>query len=103
MSRHPWDRLVAWLIDWMCVLAWVAVTAAVGVPLFLAGVTDGLSEGALNIIPAVIVVVPVTISLARLESGAREATVGSVRDAFRSLTRAPAHGCRSGARCSGTP
>ncbi len=76
MNRHPWNRLVAWLIDWLCALAWVAVTAAVGVPLFLAGITDGLSAGALNIIAATIIVVPLTGALAWLESGAREATIG---------------------------
>ena len=76
MSRHPWDRLVAWLVDCLCILGWVAVTAAVGVAFYMAGATVGLSRGALNIIATVIVVVPVTIALAWLESSSRQATVG---------------------------
>src|SRR5687768_10424313 len=76
MSRHPWDRLVAWLIDWLCVLAWVAVTAAVGTAVYLTGATAGLSTGALNVIATATVVVPVTIALAWLESSSREATIG---------------------------
>ena len=72
----PVDRLVAWLIDWLCVLAWVAVTAAVGTAFYLTGATVGLSPGALNIIATATVVVPVTIALAWLESSSREATIG---------------------------
>lgn len=76
MSREPWNRLIAWLIDWLCLLAWVAVTAAVGVTLDVTGVTPDLSRGALNIIATVIVVVPVTGAFALLESSGWEATVG---------------------------
>lgn len=76
MSRHSWDRLVAWLIDWLSILAWVAVIAAVGVPLFLLGVTRGLTTGAANVIASTILVVPVTIALAWQESGIRQATLG---------------------------
>lgn len=75
-SRHPWNRLVAWLIDWLCVSTWVAASAAVGVPLYLAGRTRGLSTITLNIIASTAVVMPVTIGLAWLESSAREATIG---------------------------
>jgi uncharacterized RDD family membrane protein YckC len=87
MSRHPLDRLIAWLIDWMCILGWVAATAAVGVPLYLAGVTDGLGTGVLNVIATIVIVVPVTFALAKMESGPRGATIGKrvrgliVRDA----------------------
>ncbi len=28
------------LVDWLCILGWVAVTVAVGVPLYIAGVTS---------------------------------------------------------------
>jgi hypothetical protein len=76
MIRHPWNRLLAWLVDWACVLGWVAVTAAVGVPLFLSGVTRGLSLGALNAIAAVVMVAPITFGLAALESSARESSFG---------------------------
>lgn len=68
--------MAAGLIDWLCILVWVAVVAAVGVPLYLAGKTDDLSSAAGNVVSAVILVLPVTIVLALLESGRQEATVG---------------------------
>jgi len=74
--RHPWKRLVAWLIDWVLVLAWAGITAAVGVPLYLSGATTGLGPIALNVISVVVLVAPVTVALAALESGRRQATVG---------------------------
>jgi uncharacterized RDD family membrane protein YckC len=76
MVREPLDRLLAWVVDWGCVLVWVAITAAVGVPLLLAGVTRGLDTVTLNLVAAAVMVVPVTFWLARLESGARGATPG---------------------------
>ena len=76
MRRQAWNRLAAWIIDWLCILAWVAVLAAVGVPLHLGGMTDDVSARVGNVIAAVILVVPVTIVLALLESGAQEASVG---------------------------
>jgi uncharacterized RDD family membrane protein YckC len=76
VDRHPWNRLLAWGVDWLCILGWVAITAAVGVPLYLAGVTTGLPLGALNVIASLILVVPVTLGLAGLESSRREASPG---------------------------
>jgi len=75
-SGRPWSRLAAWLIDWLLVLEWVAILAAVGIPLFLNGVTSQLSVVTLNLIATLALVVPVTIGLAVLESGDRGATVG---------------------------
>ena len=63
-------------MDWLCILVWVAITAAVGVPLFLTGVTSGLTFWALNVIASLILVVPVTLALAGLESSAREGSLG---------------------------
>jgi hypothetical protein len=74
--RRPWDRIAAWLVDWGCSLTWVAAAAAVGVPLYLTGVTHVVGPVALNVVGAVVVVVPVTLGLAWLESRRREATVG---------------------------
>ncbi|HEX5205008.1 RDD family protein [Paractinoplanes rhizophilus] len=74
--RAPLSRIVAWVVDWGCILVWVAITAAVGVPLFLAGVTDALGTVTLNLVAAAVVILPVTFWLARLESGARQATPG---------------------------
>ena len=76
VDRYPWNRLLAWGIDWLCIVVWVAITAAVGVPLYLSGVTTGLSLVALNVIASLILVVPVTLGLAGLESSAREGSPG---------------------------
>jgi uncharacterized RDD family membrane protein YckC len=88
VSRHPWERLLAWLVDWVCVLGWVVVTAAVGVPLYFSGATSRLSVVALNVIAAVVMVVPVTFALAALESSARE---GSIGKRFRRLAVVNSH------------
>ncbi|UUT35303.1 RDD family protein [Microbacterium elymi] len=74
--RHPWARFLALLIDWVCILAWVAVTAAVGIPLYLTGAIGPVSPFALNVIAGAVMVVPVTIALAALESTAGHASLG---------------------------
>src|SRR5690606_20373375 len=71
-----WRRLTAWLIDWLVILAWVAVTAAVGVPLYVAGITAPMGAFALNVVSAVVVVVPVVAGLAWAEAGRRHAPPG---------------------------
>ncbi|HEV7709693.1 MAG TPA: RDD family protein [Asanoa sp.] len=76
MVREPLNRLVAWVVDWGFILAWVAITAAVGVSLFLAGMTRDLDTVTLNLVAATVTVIPVTFWLAWLESRAREATPG---------------------------
>ena len=76
MARHPWNRLLAWIVDWACVLLWAVVTAVIGVPLYLAGLTPHLSVGALNVLAAIVLIVPVTFVLAALESTSREGTLG---------------------------
>lgn len=76
VNRYPWNRLLAWAVDWLCILAWVAIIAAIGIPLYRAGITGGLTVVGQNIIAAVILVVPVTLMLAGLESSAREASIG---------------------------
>ncbi len=75
-GRLPGNRLLAWTVDWACILVWVAITAAIGIPLFLAGVTGGLSTPALNVVATIVLVLPVTAGLALLEAGARESTFG---------------------------
>jgi len=62
------------VVDWGCLVVWVAITAAVGVPLFLVGVTGALGTVTLNLVAAA--VFPVTFWLARLESGVRGTTPG---------------------------
>jgi uncharacterized RDD family membrane protein YckC len=76
VHRHPWRRLLAWLIDWLCVLVWAAVVAAVGIPLYLAGVTIDVDAITLNVIASLTIVVPVTLALAWLESSGWHATLG---------------------------
>ena len=69
-------RVVAWLIDWGCILVWVAATAAIGVPLYLAGVITALNITALNIVGALVIVVPVVTAAAWCESRSVQATPG---------------------------
>lgn len=69
-------RAVAWLIDICSILGWVAVVAAFGVPLHLAGITGGASPLVLNIVATFLVVVPATVAMAVLEAGSRHATLG---------------------------
>ena len=66
-TRAPWRRLAAWAIDCLCILGWVAVTAAVGIPLYLAGAVRPSGMALLNVIGALVIVVPVTLGLAGLE------------------------------------
>lgn len=69
-------RIVAWLIDWSCILVWVAATAAVGVPLFWAGVITTTNVVVLNIVGAIVVIVPVVAAAAWCESRPGGATPG---------------------------
>jgi uncharacterized RDD family membrane protein YckC len=72
----PVRRLLAWLVDWACILVWVGITAAVGVPLYLAGVVPPQGALALNIIAALVVVVPIVVAAGILESRSGGATPG---------------------------
>jgi uncharacterized RDD family membrane protein YckC len=71
-----WRRLRAGLLDLACILGWVAVVAAVGVPLWLNGITGRLNAVWLNVVAGATVVVPVTFALAWLEGGRYEASPG---------------------------
>lgn len=74
-TPSPSNRIVAWLIDWLCILGWVAVTAVVAVPLYLAGALHLDDPVAQNLVAALVIVVPVTVTMAVLESGAAAASV----------------------------
>ncbi|KNC18856.1 hypothetical protein AC792_09705 [Arthrobacter sp. RIT-PI-e] len=69
-------RIVAWCIDWCCILVWVAVTLAVGVPLFLAGIIVTTNMVVLNLVGAIMVIVPVVLDVAWCESRLVAATPG---------------------------
>jgi uncharacterized RDD family membrane protein YckC len=62
--RLPWRRIAAWAVDWLCIVGWVAVTAAVGVPLYLAGIIAPTGQLMLNVIGALVVIVPVVLGAA---------------------------------------
>jgi uncharacterized RDD family membrane protein YckC len=64
------------LVDWFSILVWVAITAAVGVPLYLSGVTHSVGAVSLNLVAALLLIVPTTVVLTVLESSPREASVG---------------------------
>ncbi|GMA93330.1 hypothetical protein GCM10025881_01540 [Pseudolysinimonas kribbensis] len=98
--RAALRRIVAFLIDWLCILGWVAVTAAVGVPLYLGGVTRGLDTVALNVIATVVLVIPVVVAAAVFESRRRAATPASACCTWRCATD-PAPPDSAG-RCCGT-
>jgi uncharacterized RDD family membrane protein YckC len=76
VGRLPWRRLTAWLIDWLVILVWVAVTAAIGIPLYAAGITRPTDPLALNVVSALVAVVPVVIGLAWTEASRRQASPG---------------------------
>jgi uncharacterized RDD family membrane protein YckC len=69
-------RLAAWLIDWTIILVWVGITAAIGVPLRLAGIVAPTGFGTLNLIAALVVVVPVVGGATWFESRSVAATPG---------------------------
>ncbi len=71
-----WNRLLAFLIDLLCVLAWAAVLAAIGVPLYSIRLLPNLNGVLGNVVSFLVLVAPVTVVLARSESGAREGTIG---------------------------
>jgi uncharacterized RDD family membrane protein YckC len=60
----------------MLVLVWAAIVAAVGIPLYLTGVTGSVDPITLNVIASLIMVAPVTFALAWLESSRWHATLG---------------------------
>ena len=78
----------------MCILVWVAVVAAVGIPLYRMGITGPLPLLWLNLVATVTLVAPVTVVLAGLESSAREASFG------KSVRRLKVVSARTGARVS---
>lgn len=72
--RLAFRRIAAWAIDCACVLGWVGMTAAIGVPLYRAGFVRIKNLLTLNLIGALVVVVPVVIGAAILESRASGVT-----------------------------
>lgn len=86
MTAPAKRRLLAGLIDLALMLAWVVLVAAVGVPLYLAGVTGAVGPLVLNLIGLAAVVVPVTLGLTFAECGRYEATPGKLKLGLRVRT-----------------
>ncbi|MCU1586227.1 MAG: putative integral rane protein [Microbacteriaceae bacterium] len=76
MHRKPVRRLLAWLVDLATITVWVAITAAIGVPLFLATGVRTADPIVANLIGAAVMVIPVTLALSWLDSGSRRGSVG---------------------------
>lgn len=74
--RLRWRRLLAWCIDWACILVWVAATAAVGIPLYLHGIISAAGMMTANLIGALVMVGPVVLAAAVCESRSSAATPG---------------------------
>jgi hypothetical protein len=74
--RRPLRRIAAWLIDWLCISAWVGVTAAVGAPLYLAGVLRPEGVLLLNAVAALVIVIPIVVAAGIFESRRISATPG---------------------------
>ena len=74
--RVALGRIAAWLIDWACILGWVAITLAIGLPLHFAGIIRLNDIVAQNVVAAIVVVVPVVLFAAAFESRGRAATPG---------------------------
>jgi len=81
-----WRRLVAFAIDWCCMLGWIAVVAAVGIPLYLAGAIQLTGAPAQNLI-GLSVVVPIVLAAAWCESRSRGATPGKLALGLRVVRR----------------
>lgn len=76
MSRQPWNRLAAWLVDWLCISGWLAALGAVGAALYVSGALRDLSGEVANVAAFLVLILPVTLVLAWLESSVRGGTVG---------------------------
>jgi uncharacterized RDD family membrane protein YckC len=74
-TRHPFNRIVAWLVDWLMILVWVGIVAVIGSLIFNQTHT-ALTPGLANLVGFVSLIAPVTLALAWRESSVREATPG---------------------------
>jgi uncharacterized RDD family membrane protein YckC len=67
---------VALLIDWACALGWIAITFAIGVPLYSAGIILPSDMRTENVVAAIVLVAPIVFIAAAFESRGRDATPG---------------------------
>ncbi len=74
--RHPWRRIAAWLIHCALILLWAGLLAAIGVPLYRAGIIGDPPLALANLVAALVLVVPAVLVLAALDAGPKAATIG---------------------------
>lgn len=74
--KLPVRRIIAWCIDWVCILGWVAVTAAVGIPLYANGLIHLNDTAQENIVGAAVIVVLIVVAAAVCESRSKPSTPG---------------------------
>lgn len=74
--KLPVRRIIAWCIDWVCILGWVAVTAAAGIPLYANGLIHLNDTAQENIVGAAVIVVPIVVAAAVCESRSKPSTPG---------------------------
>ena len=68
------QRIQAWLVDWACILGWLALMVVVGLGLHQLGVRPG--PLGTHVLATMFGVLPACLGLAALESGPQQATVG---------------------------
>jgi uncharacterized RDD family membrane protein YckC len=76
VTRQPFARLGAWLVDVLCISGWVAVLAVTGTTLYFTGVVHDVSGNVGNDVSFVVLILPATVTMAWYESSSREATIG---------------------------
>jgi uncharacterized RDD family membrane protein YckC len=69
-------RVVATVVDVVCMLPWIGVVAAAGAVLWSSGFTRSFDAGAANIVGFVTLIVPITLAASGFEGSARHATPG---------------------------
>jgi hypothetical protein len=68
--RVAFRRILALLIDWACALGWIAITFAIGVPLYSAGIILPSDMRTENVVAAIVLVAPSFSSPRRLSRAA---------------------------------
>src|SRR3954466_5644242 len=76
MGPRRGARVIATLIDAACMLPWIAVVAAAGAVLYVAGVTHEVDDLLGNAIGFITLIVPITLAAAGFDGTARHATPG---------------------------
>ena len=76
MAVRRGARVVATVVDVVCMVPWIGVVAAAGAVLWSSGFTRSFDAGAANVVGFVTLIVPITIAASGFEGSARHATPG---------------------------